>query len=154
MSGFWGVLENPPHFQRRQASYLLLAVRESAGKSQASVAASGAAWDASASRTRGATRVPSSSIARISFACGNAATLIWKVRREMPPTDSFTRRIFSATGFRISHEERSGGSEQGVEVCPGNWRPAAFLADLRKALRITGKEVAGRLRRTLGDVTQ
>ena len=31
------------------------------------------------------------------FACGNAATLIWKVRREMPPNDSFTWRIFSAT---------------------------------------------------------
>jgi hypothetical protein len=32
--------------------------------------------DASAARTRGATRVPSSSIARISLACGRAATLI------------------------------------------------------------------------------
>src|ERR1700719_712434 len=52
---------------------------------------------ASAVRTRGATRVPSSSIARMSLACGNAATLIWNVKREMPPNDSFTRRIFSAT---------------------------------------------------------
>jgi ketopantoate reductase len=33
----------------------------------------------------------------MSLACGNAATLIWNVRREMPPNDSFTRRIFSAT---------------------------------------------------------
>src|ERR1700688_3822281 len=45
---------------------------------------------ASALRTSGATRVPSNSIARISLACGNAATLIWNVRREMPPNDSFT----------------------------------------------------------------
>src|SRR5204863_74867 len=40
---------------------------------------------------------PSSSIACIKFACGNAATLIWNVRRDMPPNDSFTPRIFSAT---------------------------------------------------------
>src|SRR6266403_841761 len=53
--------------------------------------------DASAVRTRGATRVPRSSIACINFACGRAATLIWNVRREMPPNESFTRRIFSAT---------------------------------------------------------
>src|SRR6266478_10147024 len=50
--------------------------------------------DASAVRTTGATRVPSSSIACINFACGRAATLIWNVRREMPPNESFTRRIF------------------------------------------------------------
>jgi hypothetical protein len=36
----------------------------------------GAVSEASAVRTRGATRVPSSSIARSIFACGNAATLI------------------------------------------------------------------------------
>src|ERR1700674_1021990 len=53
--------------------------------------------DASALRTRGATRVPSSSIARRSLACGKAATLIWKVRRDMQPDDSSTSRIFSAT---------------------------------------------------------
>src|SRR5206468_11584411 len=52
---------------------------------------------ASAVRTRGATRVPSSSMACINFACGRAATLIWNVRREMPPNESFTCRIFSAT---------------------------------------------------------
>ena len=53
--------------------------------------------DASAVRTKGATRVPSSSIACISFACGKSATLIWNVRREMPSNDSFTPKIFSAT---------------------------------------------------------
>src|SRR6266481_9344882 len=58
---------------------------------------SAAVSEASAVRTTGATRVPSSSIARSIFACGNAATLIWKVRREIPPNDSFTCRIFSAT---------------------------------------------------------
>jgi hypothetical protein len=41
----------------------------------------------SAFRTRGATRVPSSSIARMSLACGKAATLIWNVRQEMPRKD-------------------------------------------------------------------
>src|SRR5947208_16726009 len=53
--------------------------------------------DARELRTIGATSVPSSSIACINLACGRAATLIWDVRREMPPNDSFTRRIFSAT---------------------------------------------------------
>ena len=62
--------------------------------------------DASAFRTRGATCVPSSSLARISFACGNAATLIWNVIREMPPNDSFTRRIFFRDGFRIADQKR------------------------------------------------
>jgi hypothetical protein len=31
------------------------------------------------------------------FGVRHAATLIWKVRREMPPNESFTWRIFSAT---------------------------------------------------------
>src|SRR3984893_1650931 len=53
--------------------------------------------EASSARTKEATRVPSSSIARNRFACANSATLIWNVRREMPPNDSFTPRIFSAT---------------------------------------------------------
>src|SRR6266513_6349566 len=53
--------------------------------------------DARELRTIGATAVPSSSIARSIFACGNAATLIWNVIREIPPNDSFTRRIFSVT---------------------------------------------------------
>src|SRR5205814_5685947 len=57
----------------------------------------GGCEEASAVRTKGATRVPSSSIACISFACGKSATLIWNVRREIPPSDSFTPRIFSAT---------------------------------------------------------
>ena len=43
--------------------------------------------------------------------------------------------------FRIAHEERSGGAEQGVEVCTGDRWPAALPANVRKALRITGKEV-------------
>src|SRR6266487_2728835 len=53
--------------------------------------------EARAARTRGATRVPSSSIACINFTCGSAATLIWNVRREMPPNESFICTIFSAT---------------------------------------------------------
>jgi hypothetical protein len=48
--------------------------------------------DPSALRMRGATRVPSSSIARIIFACGKAATLIWNVRRAMPPNRAVLAR--------------------------------------------------------------
>src|SRR5438034_6029999 len=48
-------------------------------------------------RTIGATSLPSSSIARSNFACGNAATLIWNVIREMPPNESLICLIFSAT---------------------------------------------------------
>src|SRR5438477_12735268 len=49
--------------------------------------------DARELRTIGAMSVPSSSIARSSFACGNAATLFWSVGREMPPNEAFRRRI-------------------------------------------------------------
>src|SRR5207248_8851847 len=56
--------------------------------------------------------------------------------------------------FRIAHDERPGRSEQGVVLCTGDWRPAAFLADLRKASRITGKEFIGRLLRAISDVAQ
>src|SRR5947209_9844193 len=38
--------------------------------------------------TIGATSVPSSSIARINFSCGRAATLIWNVRLAVPTNDS------------------------------------------------------------------
>src|SRR5947208_11055894 len=54
----------------------------------------------------------------------------------------------------ISDNERSGRSEQGVEVCASDWRPAAFLPDLRKTSRITGKEFVCRFRCTVGDITQ
>ncbi|MDX6578420.1 MAG: hypothetical protein QOE96_4373 [Blastocatellia bacterium] len=50
--------------------------------------------DASAVRTKGATRVPTSSIACISFAWGKSATLIWNVRREMPPNARLRREFF------------------------------------------------------------
>src|SRR5205823_6642443 len=56
--------------------------------------------------------------------------------------------------FRIADEERSGRSEEGVELCTSDWRPAAFLADLGKAARITGKEFIGRLLRAISDVAQ
>jgi hypothetical protein len=61
--------------------------------------------------------VPSSSIARINLACGNAATLIWNVGRKMLPNDSLTCRIFSPTGFRVADEQRSSGPEQRNESC-------------------------------------
>jgi len=93
----------------------------------------------------GATRVPSSSIARISFVCGKAATLIWNVSREMPPYQRLVhaQNLFG-DGFRIADNERSAGSEQSVVVRAGDWWPATFLADLRNALRITRKEVGCR----------
>src|SRR5882757_6414591 len=56
--------------------------------------------------------------------------------------------------LRIADNERSGRSEQGVEMCASDWRPAAFLADLRKTSRITGKEFVCRFRCTVGDVAQ
>src|SRR5438552_18891828 len=57
-------------------------------------------------------------------------------------------------GLRISDNERSGRSEQGVEMCASDWRPAAFLPDLRKTSRITGKEFVCRFRCTVGDIAQ
>src|SRR5438552_18904037 len=57
-------------------------------------------------------------------------------------------------GLRISDNERSGRSEQGVEMCASDWRPAAFLPDLRKTSRITWKEFVCRLCRTVGDIAQ
>src|SRR2546430_5679985 len=54
----------------------------------------------------------------------------------------------------ISDNERSGRSEQGVEMCASDWRPAAFLPDLRKTSRITGKEFFCRFRCTVGDIAQ
>src|SRR5438552_11831364 len=57
-------------------------------------------------------------------------------------------------GLRISDNERSGRSEQGVEMCASDWRPAAFLPDLRKTSRITGKEFVCRIRCTVGDIAQ
>src|SRR5438094_9835442 len=56
--------------------------------------------------------------------------------------------------LRISDNERSGRSEQGVEMCASDWRPAAFLPDLRKTSRITGKEFVCRFRCTVGDIAQ
>src|SRR5437763_11293553 len=56
--------------------------------------------------------------------------------------------------FRISYEQRAGRSEQGVEMCASDWRPAAFLPDLRKTSRITGKEFVCRFRCTVGDIAQ
>jgi len=104
-------------------------------------------------RTIGATSVPSSSIARSNFACGNAATLIWNVIREMPPNDSFTRQDFFRDGFRIAHQKRAGRSELGVEVRASHGWPSAFPANLSEALRIAGKKLVLRPRRTVGDVT-
>ena len=43
---------------------------------------------AAASRTAGATRVPTSSIARMSFACGSEDAFIWKLTRDKPPSAS------------------------------------------------------------------
>src|SRR5207248_3648933 len=57
-------------------------------------------------------------------------------------------------GLRISDNERSGRSEQGVEMCASDWRPAAFLPDLRKTSRIAGKEFVCRFRCTVGDIAQ
>src|SRR4051794_7180120 len=54
----------------------------------------------------------------------------------------------------ISDNERSGRSEQGVEMCASDWRPAAFLPDFRKTARITGKEIVCRLCRTVGNIAQ
>src|SRR5438270_6102408 len=56
--------------------------------------------------------------------------------------------------LRISYEQRSGRSEQGVEMCASDWRPAAFLPNLRKTSRITGKEFVCSLCRTVGDIAQ
>src|SRR6266487_1759442 len=56
--------------------------------------------------------------------------------------------------LRISDNECSGRSKQGVEMCASDWRPAAFLPDLRKTSRITGKEFVCRFRCTVGDITQ
>src|SRR6266576_1646931 len=61
---------------------------------------------------------------------------------------------FFCDGFRISYEQRSGRSELGVEMCASDWRPAAFLPDLRKTSRITGKEFVCRLCRTVGDIAK
>src|SRR6266567_2683405 len=57
-------------------------------------------------------------------------------------------------GLRISYEQRSGRSEQGVEMCASDWWPAAFLPDLRKTSRIIGKEFVCRFRCTVGDIAQ
>src|SRR5437773_10479987 len=57
-------------------------------------------------------------------------------------------------GLRISDNERAGRSEQGVEMCASDWRPAAFPADLRKTARITGKEFVCRFRCTVSDIAQ
>src|SRR5260370_31753647 len=51
--------------------------------------------------------------------------------------------------FRISDNERSGRSKLGVEMCASDWRPAAFLPDLRKTSRVTGKEFVCRFRCTV-----
>src|SRR5439155_17455069 len=56
--------------------------------------------------------------------------------------------------LRISDNERTGRSEQGVEMCARDWRPAAFLPDLRKTSRITGKKLVFGRRRTVGDIAQ
>src|SRR3954451_22142394 len=61
---------------------------------------------------------------------------------------------FFRHSLRISDNERSGRSEQGVEMCASDWRPAAFLPDLRKTSRITGKEFVCRLCRTVGNIAQ
>src|SRR5207247_8777309 len=56
--------------------------------------------------------------------------------------------------LRISDNERAGRSEQRVEMCASDWRPAAFLPDLRKTSRITRKEFVCRFRCTVGDIAQ
>src|SRR5206468_1112902 len=39
-------------------------------------------------------------------------------------------------------------------MCASDWRPTAFLPDLRKTSRITGKEFVCRFRCTVGDIAQ
>src|SRR5438874_9213362 len=56
--------------------------------------------------------------------------------------------------LRISDNERSGRSELGVEMCASDGRPAAFLPNLRKTSRVTGKEFVCRFRCTVGDIAQ
>src|SRR6266568_7239582 len=56
--------------------------------------------------------------------------------------------------LRISDHERSGRSEQGVEMCASDWRPAAFLPNLRKTSRITWKEFVCRFRCTVRGIAQ
>src|SRR5438874_2711820 len=56
--------------------------------------------------------------------------------------------------LRISDNERSGRSEQGVEMRASHRWPAALSANLSEASRITGKEFVCRFRCTVGDIAQ
>src|SRR5437773_10239273 len=57
-------------------------------------------------------------------------------------------------GLRVSDNERSSRPKQGIVMCTSDWRPAAFLPDLRKTSRITGKEFVCRFRCPVGDIAQ
>src|SRR5438132_7676454 len=56
--------------------------------------------------------------------------------------------------LRIADDERTGRSKLGVKMCASDWRPAAFLPDLRKTSRITGKEFVCRFRCAVGHIAQ
>ena len=60
-------------------------------------------------------------------------------------------QYFLRDSFGVADQERTGGSAHGVELCPGSWGPAAFLADLGERVRVSGIKVVGRL---LGGVSQ
>ena len=74
-----------------------------------------------------------------------SATLIWKLRREMPPRASLMWRILSATVSGIADEERAGGAAEGFELRACGRGPAALFADLGEGLGVAGEEVVGGL---------
>ncbi len=102
----------------------------------------------------GATRVPRSSMAWRSLSWGRAATLIWKLRREMPPRDSLMWRSFVGYGFGVADDEGSGGAAEGFELGAGDWGPAALFADLGEGFGVAGEEVVGGLLVGVGDVAE
>ncbi len=84
-------------------------------------------------------------MARRSLSWGRAATLIWKLMREMPPRASLIWRSFAATVSGVADHEGSGGAAEGFELTASDGWPASLAADFGEGFGVTGEEVVGGL---------
>ena len=93
-------------------------------------------------------------MACMSLSWRRAATLIWKLMREMPPRSSLIWRSFGGYGFGVADDEGAGGAAEGFELVARDGRPAALLADFGEGVGVARKEIVGGLLVGVGDVAE
>ena len=93
-------------------------------------------------------------MACMSLSWRRAATLIWKLIREMPPRASFICRSLVGDRFGVADHECSAGAAECFELAARDRRPAALLADFGEGFGVAREEVVCGLLVGVGDVAQ